>query len=171
MNINHQDSLGRTPLGLACSKSNTYIASFLIRHGAKLDVPDKWGRSPLSWAAQTGLTSIASQLLHCEFQEDASSSEYQVQFDRKDDAGKTPLFYAIDEGHVDIIRLLLATGKVDPWPKSTSGQLPSRISNDLTADEEILELLHCAKFTHHNEIPLSASKNNETNSSLSLHRI
>ncbi|KAK7222471.1 hypothetical protein V2G26_010474 [Clonostachys chloroleuca] len=163
VNVNHQDKLGRTPLGLVCSKYNTSIASSLIQHGAELDIPDKCGRSPLSWAAQTGLTSIAAQLLRYETQEERTSSEYQIKFDRKDNAGKTPLFYALDSGHVHITPLLLATGKVDPWPRSTNGQLPSRISNDLTGDCGMIRTLRCTKVTHHNKIPLSASESNETN--------
>lgn len=168
VDVNHQDRLGRTPLGLACSKSATGIAKNLIQHGAELDVADKCGRSPLSWAAQTGLTSIAELLLQYEIQEDTSSSVYQIKLDRKDNAGKTPLFYAINGGHVEIIRLLLATGKVDPWPRSSDGQLPPRISNDLTADQEILEILRSVKVTHKDEIPLSTSENNERISSPSL---
>jgi ankyrin repeat protein len=163
VNVNHRDSLGRTPLGLACSKSNISIARSLIQHGAELDVPDKCGRSPLSWVAQTGLTSIAVLLLRNEIQEEPTSSEYQIRVDRKDNAGKTPLFYAIDAGHLDNIRLLLATGKVDPWPRSTNGQLPSRLSSALTRDCGIIEILRCAKATHHNIFPLYASANNEIN--------
>lgn len=69
---------------------------------------------------------------------------------------------------MDIIRLLLATGRVDPWPRSSDGQLPPRISNNLTADEEILEILRSITVTHKDEIPLTTSENNEGNSSPSL---
>jgi len=48
--VNAANSMGLTPLMGAANRGSDDIIQFLVEHGAKLDVKDKEGRTPLNWA-------------------------------------------------------------------------------------------------------------------------
>ncbi|KAK1252735.1 hypothetical protein MKX08_003922 [Trichoderma sp. CBMAI-0020] len=63
----------------------------------KPDLKDKYGRTPLSWAAENGHAPVVEQLI----------ATAQVKIDSKDKSGKTPLIWAARNGHTAVVRLLL----------------------------------------------------------------
>jgi len=48
--VNHANSMGLTAVHGAANRGSDKIIRFLYEHGAKLDVPDKEGRTPYVWA-------------------------------------------------------------------------------------------------------------------------
>ncbi|RYO96337.1 hypothetical protein DL765_011608 [Monosporascus sp. GIB2] len=71
--------------------------------GIDIDGKDKYGRTPLSWAARFGHETVVQQLL----------TTGKVDVNAKDKNGRTPLSWAAGNGHTTIVQQLLATGKVD----------------------------------------------------------
>ena len=50
MDVNQSNSMGLTPLHGAANRGSNEIIEFLVSKGARLDVRDEFGRSPLDWA-------------------------------------------------------------------------------------------------------------------------
>src|SRR5947209_4042599 len=98
-----------TPLHFA---SNAEVAGVLIEHGAEIEGLDWSGRTPLHWAAQSGLVDVAGLLIR---------SGAGVDPQAKD--GATPLHWAAREGHHEVVRLLLAHG-AKPDVKDHEGCTP-----------------------------------------------
>lgn len=71
----------------------------LIARGVEPDVPDGHGRTPLSYAAELGMTSTFQALLS------AGADPHST-----DGEGRTPLFQAAAEGHYPIVQILLGLG-------------------------------------------------------------
>jgi ankyrin repeat protein len=67
--------------------------------GARLDLKDSFGRTPLSWAAQNGHEAVVKQLL-----------EKGTDIDLKDGFGCTPLSLAADNGQEAVVKQLLEKG-------------------------------------------------------------
>jgi ankyrin repeat protein len=86
----------------------------LLDLGAKADMLDSTGRTPLSWAAEMGHESVVKMLL----------ARDDVKADSKDDYGRTPLFAAADMGHEEVVKLLVARKDVDVREKDMFGQTP-----------------------------------------------
>jgi hypothetical protein len=77
---------------------------------------DKWGRTPLHWAAFGGHKDVAALLL-------ASKAEVNA----KAIAGRTPLHLAVGRGHKDVVALLLAN-KAEVNAKDNHGDTPLHLA-------------------------------------------
>lgn len=101
----------------AISRGHWEIASFLAEHTSDttaLDFPDAFhGRTPLSWAAESGRLMFLELLL----QKGANPDSRGIY-------GRTPLSYAAEHGHLDVIEVLLAQINVDPDSKNDYLQTP-----------------------------------------------
>jgi ankyrin repeat protein len=87
----------------------------LLRNGPMdTSVTDKYGQTPLSWAARNGHEAVVKLLL----------DTGKVDADSKDNYGSTPLSGAARNGHEAIVKLLLDTGKVETGSKDTRGRTP-----------------------------------------------
>ncbi|KAM6506306.1 hypothetical protein FSOLCH5_013296 [Fusarium solani] len=75
---------------------------------------EKYGRTPLSWAAENGHEAIAKLLLAAE----------KADVNSKDNYGRTPLSWAAENGHEAIAKLLLAAEKADVNSKDNYGRTP-----------------------------------------------
>jgi ankyrin repeat protein len=106
----------------------TFLA--LLDLGAKADMLDSTGRTPLSWAAEMGHDSVVKMLL----------ARDDVKADSKDDYGRTPLFAAADMGHEEVVKLLVTRKDVDVQGKDMFGQTPlSRAASQ--GHESVVKLL------------------------------
>jgi FOG: Ankyrin repeat len=65
---------------------------------------DKFGRTPLSYAAGHGHTEVVKALLYDSRVDPARQHKYD----------RTPLSYAAQYGHTEVVKALLCNGQVDP---------------------------------------------------------
>ncbi|KAM0084148.1 hypothetical protein ACKRZS_003599 [Fusarium odoratissimum] len=97
-NVNHCEEDGRTPLFIAIENNwdglATQLAEMASRHTT---MPD--GRGPLHLAAQTGSATWLKCLMLA-FTPRA--------INKPDNRGWSPLLYAVDRGHLDVVKLLLS---------------------------------------------------------------
>lgn len=117
--VDSQDSIGLTPLHLACSRGNIEAITALLSHGADINVRDGAGRSPLHHAALKGFVETVDVLLGlgadancadkrlitplhlaCSYSHrDACAALVKhcpVNIDAQDQAGHSPLHFAVD---------------------------------------------------------------------------
>jgi hypothetical protein len=88
-----------TPLLTALDADQEEIALALLERGARRDVVDSNGESPLMWAAFNGLEDVVTHLL-----------AEQVDVDHQNHQGATALYDAVRRNRIDIVRLLLDHG-------------------------------------------------------------
>ncbi|KAG5761735.1 hypothetical protein H9Q72_010154 [Fusarium xylarioides] len=97
-NVNHCEADGRTPLFIAIENNwdglATQLAEMASHHTA---MPD--GRGPLHLAAQTGSTTWMKCLM---------LALAPRAINKPDNRGWSPLLYAVDRGHLDVVKLLLS---------------------------------------------------------------
>lgn len=90
---------GLCPLVASCNVNNIAIASLLLKHGAKADGIGNLGgdyiENPLITAVMKGNKYMVQLLLR-----------YGAKKEVKDEAGRSPLFYARQQKHTQIIKIL-----------------------------------------------------------------
>lgn len=76
---NITDSVGNTPLHMACFNGRTDIVNFLLRHGADPSRKNKQGETPANWATRAGFVELAATL--------ETAGPTSLKFDRAPDGG------------------------------------------------------------------------------------
>ncbi|KAJ6644982.1 Serine/threonine-protein phosphatase 6 regulatory ankyrin repeat subunit C [Pseudolycoriella hygida] len=108
-NLTMQDQHGRTPLHLVLKNKHILqkhegnaIALKLLSHTNKafMDIQDKIGRTPLSYAAEAGYEDAVVSL----------TNYHKVGVDIPDKSGRTPLSYAAEKGNDSISDILIKQG-------------------------------------------------------------
>ncbi|KZL79970.1 ankyrin repeat protein [Colletotrichum incanum] len=136
--ISAQDSLGQTPVFYAASSNFEDLTKVLLEHKPvnfnkkkttmaitrwliatyidkiNTDPKDKYGQTPLLYAAKHGHEAIFRCLL----------DTGKVDVNSRNIHGRTPLLYATEMGHNAIARCLLETGKVNVNVRNVFGRTP-----------------------------------------------
>jgi ankyrin repeat protein len=100
--INEVDDVNeRSSVHYFAIKGNCEFLAIMIEFGAKLDACDLFGRTALHYASIYGHTLCVELLIN----------RGHVITNLRDHEGYTPLFYSVVNGHVDIVKLLLAHSK------------------------------------------------------------
>jgi ankyrin repeat protein len=94
---------------------NNLLLRLLKKGTMDTSVGDKYGQTPLSWAARHGHEAVVKLLL------DTGKVEAHS---KEDTHGQTPLSWAAENGHEAVVKLLLNTGKVEADSKDNYGQTP-----------------------------------------------
>lgn len=102
-NPNEVDKLDGTSALISAAKGNHIpVMQVLIADHALVDIKDKTGNTALNWASERGNSDAVAFLLK------AGADPNTI-----DRSGNTPLIKAAKIGNVEILRLLVATKKVD----------------------------------------------------------
>ncbi|KAL2141319.1 hypothetical protein VTI28DRAFT_2500 [Corynascus sepedonium] len=102
--INAQDNVKRTPMLIAFEKGyQSTIPEQLIKAGADISLPDKYGWNILHRASWNGRLSAAELMLNKGLDPTALEN-----------IGRSPLFLAASAGHLNLVRMLLVRA---PWMK------------------------------------------------------
>ncbi|HEX8215802.1 MAG TPA: ankyrin repeat domain-containing protein [Allosphingosinicella sp.] len=98
--VNTKDSAkGETALHIIAGERNLSWLQFLMSKGARADVQNREGSTPLAVSAQLGWIEGAEQLLSARASVDLANSR-----------GETPLILAVQRRDLAMVRLLLAAG-------------------------------------------------------------
>ena len=140
VNSDARDEMGRTPLLWASSQAHKGVVDLLLeRSDVSPDTPDERGRTALAWAAvgwsynpeeldMEGRTSLIEDNI-------ASGSERamvarlllersDVNPDRADNTGRTPLSWAASYGRGEMVKMLLERSDVTPDTPDEKGRTP-----------------------------------------------
>lgn len=97
VDINRQDSNGRTALSFAVTYGHIGIMQILMRRReVRINLPDVDGRTPLSYAAANGSLEMVRLLV----------ADGETDLKAVDEKGKSPLAYANQNGHSEVVELL-----------------------------------------------------------------
>jgi len=114
--VNAADGFGATALHVAAAEGNRDMAAFLLNHGAKVNMPDRDGATPLYAACLSGKNLETVRFLLGEFASVHSRKTRAA-------GSEVPLFAAVRGGNVEIVGLLLSEG-ANPNDTSRSGETP-----------------------------------------------
>lgn len=115
--LESRDSEGRTALHVACWQGSVDIVDLLLKHGANPNAQDTEGRPPMHSVAWTGHDKVGHRLL------EASG----VNIDLACHQGATALSIAAQEGHVNIVKMLLQKG-ANPNHIDKYGRSPVKVA-------------------------------------------
>ncbi|ODM20307.1 hypothetical protein SI65_03360 [Aspergillus cristatus] len=108
---------GETPLHLATQAGHLSMTRFLLNvQGVDVNCQNKYHQTPLTAPARDGHEALVELLLHQPGIEPDVSERIRI---RPRVNGQTPLSYAAMNGHVNIVRALLATGRVNVESRDT----------------------------------------------------
>lgn len=111
--LDAKDDLGRSVVLLAVKDTGDLaLVRWLLDEGAAPDEPDAGGRTALSFAAEAGMTDVATHLV-----------EHGALPDRPDRAQRTPLFHAALGDHAAMVEFLLDRD-ADPNARDKFGDTP-----------------------------------------------
>jgi ankyrin repeat protein len=115
-NVIAADKHGGTPLHGAIVMGHKEVADMLIEKGADMNAKDKNGRTPLQYAADEKLLKAAEE---GKLQEVKDSLNDGARVDAVDEYGRTPLYWAAEKGHKEVVKMLIERGnKVDAADKN-----------------------------------------------------
>ena len=106
--IDTRDLRGRTPLLLAVQRGDDAAAQLLIRRGADINAQDEIDDSPFLLAGARGRTAMLAEMLG-----PPTGSATRPDYRKLNRYGGTALIPACHYGHVDTVRLLLQSSRID----------------------------------------------------------
>ncbi|POR33318.1 Uncharacterized protein TPAR_06484 [Tolypocladium paradoxum] len=129
------EHMNREMFRMALGGRDNVIQQLLETGKVDIDIKDKDGRTPLSWAAANGNEDIVPLLL----------TTGKVDIDTKDNDGRTPLSWAAAKGSEDVVQQLLETGKVDIDIKDKDGRTPLSWAAANGHEDVVQQLLETGK--------------------------
>ncbi|XP_064096814.1 uncharacterized protein LOC135208498 isoform X2 [Macrobrachium nipponense] len=143
--INNQ---GEPPLFVAIRSNQLACVQQLINAGTRLSIVDNRGGSALHMAAKNGNVTVIDMLLTT-----SELEERDIDFNRCDNIGYTPIYYAINASRYDIVQRFLEYSLVKKLhPKATNSetllQFYTERNNLGQYDNAVVRVLECEKFLH-----------------------
>ena len=116
-------------LHIAATYGHTEIACLLVDKGAAVDARSTEGKTPLCFAVTGGNVAVAAALL-----------EKGADPNARDASGYTPFHLACAEGHLELVELLICSGKANVQDRTDKGTTPLHLAA-VTGEVRIAELL------------------------------
>ncbi|KAK7104899.1 NF-kappa-B inhibitor alpha-like isoform X1 [Littorina saxatilis] len=146
--INIPNNLHQTPLHLAVATRQLLIVRRLMAAGASLDAPDHCGNTPLHIACREGLPDMVRFLLQPVLHQETLANTYQIPYQRvpqdlsiRNYDGYTCAHVALQNGHLDILQLLLVKGANVNEPDGKSGRTLLHMAADMGYQEALCLLI------------------------------
>ncbi|KAF5643391.1 ankyrin protein [Fusarium tjaetaba] len=95
----------------------------ILDRGAAVDIVDRTGRTPLSYAAEQGYEDIMAMLLERGAEVDSQDGGIPDRKYHNENAGRTPLSFATERGHEAAVHILIGSG-ASSSVRSKSGLTP-----------------------------------------------
>jgi ankyrin repeat protein len=127
-------STGETALHIVVKRRDATWLAFLLARGAKADIRDRDGNTPLISATQIGFVEAADMLLKRRAQVDATNGQ-----------GETALILAVQQRDLAMVRLLLAAGANPARTDRAAGMSALDYARRDTRAAVILKLLEDTK--------------------------
>ena len=108
--IETKDEVGFSPLHWACRSGELTVVKMLVRNGARVRVIENAGRTCFMFAAAFGHTEIVRYLVDADHTALNLRNRMPDMRDQKGDAKWSALFYAIDQNHADVVKVLIDAG-------------------------------------------------------------
>lgn len=121
---------GNSALFMAALDGHAQVVSLLLENGAKVDLSNYAGATPLMGAAQNGHLKIVELLVQKGAKIDASTP----------DIGATPLFMAVQNGRAEVVKFLIEHG-ANPNQTKKNGVSPLMIAAGSGRKDLVEELL------------------------------
>lgn len=153
------DKFGSTRLARESEKGNVdAVRKAYEAAPEEIDVPDFAGITPLQKASLHGWDEVVEYLISKRCRTDCESNDRD-----------TPLIDAVENGHLDVVRLLLNKGHVNPHHQNKKGQraidvLPSK--NDVDHPQDVDDIEKELRAAMRREIDTSAANDEDSNSSV-----
>ena len=122
-NLESGDKEAHTPLCISVANGHLQIFARLLRRGANPHAKDKNGMIPLHIAAKRGNVDAVKSLLK-------TLDTGRGNIDERDNAGNTPLLYAVQTGKGDLVKVLLLAG-ADASARNRQGETSLDIAQKL----------------------------------------
>lgn len=125
---------GETSLWSACCGGRIDVVRFFIERGAKADLANFFGQTPLYIASKFGRLPIVKYLLE-------NVKDSQQQLNQIDLDGHTPLFVAVERKRIDVVRYLIERPGIDINKPNKKKQSPLFVAclEDLTIVQMLVE--------------------------------
>ncbi|XP_019858025.1 PREDICTED: serine/threonine-protein phosphatase 6 regulatory ankyrin repeat subunit B-like isoform X2 [Amphimedon queenslandica] len=119
--IDHKNRDKCTPLVMACMEGHTKVVELLLKHGANINATDDSHDTPLGIACKKGFTQIVELLLKHDGADNNANTKNQRTVEQHGKAKinhtnankQTPLGIACEEGHTQIVEMLLEHGEAN----------------------------------------------------------
>ncbi|XP_071115609.1 ankyrin repeat domain-containing protein 50-like [Haliotis cracherodii] len=125
VDINRKEWIGRTPVMLAAGKGHTGLVKLLVSEGADISLKDRFGINILHSACMGGDVEMVKYVL----------SRDMLDIDGKVRCGRTPMMLAAENGHRELVELLVSKG-----------------AHVIYVDDRRDNILHCACRGGHVEV-------------------
>ena len=115
--MNQRNKAGKTSLYVAASIGHAPTVKLLLGAGAKVDVADHHGLSPLHAACEDCHTDVVRLLLN-----------KGAQVNMRGEGGIAPLAAAVFGGHIEVVHMLLDRGACVDHPEAAYGSMPLHVT-------------------------------------------
>ncbi|KAE8310516.1 ankyrin repeat-containing domain protein [Aspergillus transmontanensis] len=151
-----QSTFIRTPLSLAAEHGHGSVVKLLVERNADVNFKFMGSRTPLSYAAENGHRDVVEVLLRSNTLDVDPKETYTLRIPQTTDNdeadlraifansklmnGRTPLSYAAEKGHKEVVEILLVSNKVDVNSMDGQGLTPLSYA-EANGHEEVVAVL------------------------------